>query len=267
MVPLRRCLTVAAVTAAAFLCLTMLVAGGFGPLLRADAAVSSAALRLARTYPTWRGIAAMVTTTGGPAVVTAAATVAVVCFAAVGRRRDAAFVAVTMLGSTLLRLLVLNAVARPRPADRLAASSGFSFPSGHTTGSATAALTALAVLWPFLGGRRRVVVTCTVVPWAVAVGVSRVALVVHWPTDVLGGWLLATSVVMAGLPILRRPVGRLKPAASPAQESGGGDRGAAGEGRASSEVPGPDAVRARTTARATWRSRRSPAAAHAIRPR
>jgi membrane-associated phospholipid phosphatase len=73
----------------------------------------------------------------------------------VGRLWVAVFVAVSMVGSTALRLLVLNAIARPRPAVRLAPATSFSFPSGHTTESAAAALTALLVLWPFVHGRRR----------------------------------------------------------------------------------------------------------------
>jgi undecaprenyl-diphosphatase len=211
-VPKRRCLVLCAVTALLFAVLSTLVAAQVGPLLRCDAAISSAALRVALGHPGWRAFALAITTTGGTAPVTVAAVAAVLLLVMVGRRRDAVFVAVSMAGSAAVRLLVLNAIARPRPTHQLAPTAGFSFPSGHTTGSAAAALTALVVLWPLLHGRLRAIVAGAVGAWAAAVGLSRVALVVHWPTDVLGGWLLAITVVLAASVVLRRPEQVAEPA-------------------------------------------------------
>jgi undecaprenyl-diphosphatase len=225
----RRLLTVAALTALLFAFLSALVVGHFGPLLRLDAAISSAARRVALEHPAWRAFAFAITNSGGPAVVTVGSVAAVLLLVALGRHRDTVFVAIAMAGSTGVRLIVLNAIARPRPADRLAPSSGFSFPSGHTTESAAAALTALVVLWPLLRGVWRRVVAGVVLAWAVAVGLSRVALVVHWPSDVLGGWLLASTVVLAASVVLGRPGPVSEPGASDVDELGGGDAGGGGE--------------------------------------
>ncbi|MFI5894600.1 phosphatase PAP2 family protein [Actinoplanes sp. NPDC051513] len=139
-----------------------------------------------------------ITATGGPVVVTIGAVLAVLGLAAARRRQDAVFVAVAVLTCIGFRLIVVNLVARPRPADRLVAAAGWSFPSGHTTASAVAAVAVIVV-----GGRllrrtwQRWALTAAALAWAVAVGVSRVALVVHWPTDVLGAWLFVGTIVFA----------------------------------------------------------------------
>jgi undecaprenyl-diphosphatase len=78
----------------------------------------------------------------------------------------------------------------------LAPAAGWAFPSGHTTASAAVALITVLVCWSMLRRRvSRVVLAGLAGAWAVAVGVSRVALVVHWPSDVAGGWLLVLAVV------------------------------------------------------------------------
>jgi membrane-associated phospholipid phosphatase len=69
------------------------------------------------------------------------------------------------------------------------------FPSGHTANATAAALTALLLLWPRVGRAGRAAGLVAAVAFALFVGVTRIALLVHWPSDVLGGWLLGLAVV------------------------------------------------------------------------
>jgi undecaprenyl-diphosphatase len=87
-----------------------------------------------------------------------------------------------------------------------------SFPSGHSMLSATVYLT-LAALIASLEPRRgaKILVFVTAVLVMVAVGVSRIYLGVHWPSDVLAGWcagaglaLVAWSLLLRSAPAQRR---------------------------------------------------------------
>jgi len=98
--------------------------------------------------------------------------------------------------------VVKNVVGRHRPPTSLrvvnVSARGLSFPSGHAT-VAAAGLGALAVL-AAARATRSVIRTAALVAGvgaAVLVGLSRLYLGVHWPTDVLAGWVLAVSWMWA----------------------------------------------------------------------
>ena len=140
-----------------------------------------------------------------------------------GGRRWLAFLVGTYVGTELLFWTMKVVVDRPRPPLSLqfATAGSASYPSGHTA-IATAVAASLAVAAsrtarPLL--RRSAVAGLVALP--VVVGVSRIALGVHWLTDVIGGALLGLGWVLAlaaaGLP------GPASPTA-PADESGDSGR-------------------------------------------
>lgn len=131
-----------------------------------------------------------------PNVLRAAAAAAAVVLWLRARRDAAVFVAVTMAGAAAVEAVGKAAVGRARPAFAHAVShaAGASFPSGHATTSFVA-FGLLALLVP----RRAKLPAALVAVAAVAlVGFSRVALGVHYVSDVLGGWLLGAAVLVAG---------------------------------------------------------------------
>ncbi|MEO6743346.1 MAG: phosphatase PAP2 family protein, partial [Caldimonas sp.] len=90
--------------------------------------------------------------------------------------------------------------ARPDTAYAELVATGLSFPSGHATMSAVVFLTlgtlvaSTRILWI-----ERTYIVCTAVFMTLLVGVSRIALGVHWATDVLGGWAFGSAWAIAWL--------------------------------------------------------------------
>ena len=125
-----------------------------------------------------------------------------------GLPRAAAFVVAVELLGTGLNNLVKIAVDRLRPAlpDPVATAPGASFPSGHAMNSTTCyALVASVVLFSGLVTSRRLRITLTTVLVALplAIGVTRVLLGVHYPSDVLGGWVLGLGFVATATALVR----------------------------------------------------------------
>jgi undecaprenyl-diphosphatase len=203
----RPVVRLAAGAAVVFAALTVAVLVHLRLLSVVDTTISSAARHVALAHPLWRSTMAAVTMTGSTTVVGPIAAVGGLVLLWRRRLRAAAFVVLTLPGTLVIRLLLVNAIHRTRPEDRLAASSGWSFPSGHTTASAATALIGVLVCWSLTSRRWvRVTVAGLAALWALAVGVSRVALVVHWPSDVVGGWLLVLAVVPPAALLLRTTV-------------------------------------------------------------
>jgi undecaprenyl-diphosphatase len=114
----------------------------------------------------------------------------------VGRRRLAVTVVVAVLGGIVLSTAIKAGIDRPRP-DLVSHGSyvtSASFPSGHSMMAATVYLTLAALLVRFRSDRRsKAYVLAVALVVTVLVGVSRVYLGVHWPTDVLAGWTVGAA--------------------------------------------------------------------------
>jgi membrane-associated phospholipid phosphatase len=125
------------------------------------------------------------------------------------RRGQALQVAVLATGALALAYGVKYAVAEPRPPAWLwaiAPDSKGGFPSGHATVAAMVAAM-LVVLAP---GRLRRAAVLTGVAIAVLVGWSRLYLGVHYPADVLGGYLAAASATTLATGLIRLPAARIR---------------------------------------------------------
>jgi len=147
--------------------------------------------------PRWMLSAALDITALGSATVLGLTVFAVAGFLLLqGLWRRALFVTAASLGGWFLNSSLKQLFQRPRPdvVPHLREAMSLSFPSGHALTSAAVYLT-LGALSMHIAQRRLTKVYCiSMAMLATAmVGVSRIYLGVHYPTDVLAGWLIGLS--------------------------------------------------------------------------
>ena len=108
------------------------------------------------------------------------------------RFREGLFAGIAIVGSLLLNVIAKHVFARARPDlwTSIAPESTYSFPSGHAMGSITLAWVVLLLCWHT---RWRWPATGAAVVFTALVGLSRVYLGVHYPSDVLAGWAAAST--------------------------------------------------------------------------
>jgi len=133
-----------------------------------------------------------ITALGGPVVLLIVTTFAVGYLLLQQQYATAGFVSIAVCSGLLIVLLMKTTFARERPAIEtpLVWVSTHSFPSGHAKLSAVVYLSMGALLAEAHASRRiKVYVLAVAVLLTVLVSISRVYLRVHYPTDVLAGWM------------------------------------------------------------------------------
>jgi len=131
-------------------------------------------------------------------------------------------VGLTLFLSNGINVAIKETLQVPRPFVRdpsvqLTHATGFSTPSGHSQNS--------AVLWPLLASTHGAAVRVAIslgLPFCI--GLSRIYLGVHYPTDVLLGWIVGalvsvTALVLTDAPFIRRAFAALSSAAASAGRS------------------------------------------------
>jgi membrane-associated phospholipid phosphatase len=109
----------------------------------------------------------------------------------------ARFFTVVMVGALALDNVVKPLVGRPRPVlDQLVGGRGASFPSGHATATTALLFAAAYCLTSGRSARARALIWATASLGSLVMGVTRVYLGVHWPTDVIAGMLLGAGWTM-----------------------------------------------------------------------
>lgn len=108
---------------------------------------------------------------------------------------------VVIAAYSLLKLMFSR--ERPRLFDKVALPTDYSFPSGHSMsamGIYGVIAAALVALYP--AARRPVIAAAVLL--ILTIGVSRVYLGVHWPSDVLGGWLGGIPPLIVSVHLMNR---------------------------------------------------------------
>jgi len=132
-----------------------------------------------------------ITALGGTAVLSLITAIAAGFLVLDGKKHMGLFLVGSIFGGMLAGTILKSQIHRARP-DLVPYSdyvSGASFPSGHTMMSAVTYLTLGALLARSQSRKRlKAYFLLVAIFLTLAVGITRVYLGVHWPTDVLAGW-------------------------------------------------------------------------------
>jgi undecaprenyl-diphosphatase len=113
---------------------------------------------------------------------------------------------IVVIGAELLDFLLKNLYRRTRPTiQHLVYATGYSFPSGHSMSAMALYGIVAYILWrhiPVLIGRLLLIVFATLM--IMAIGISRIYLGVHFPSDVLGAFLVSGVWLLLSIEVHRK---------------------------------------------------------------
>ena len=169
-----------------------------GPQNDVDFLVVAEAVKLRQSHPILTELPAWISLVGNAFILLPASALILIWLFVAGRRRAAGLLFVIIAGERLLLDGIKILLGRERPDIALhpVETHSFSFPSGHAANTMTV-FVALALF--ALPRRHRAWSVPLAIGLAAVVGLTRPWLGVHWPSDVLGGWMLAALVIFAAL--------------------------------------------------------------------
>jgi undecaprenyl-diphosphatase len=167
-----------------------------------DVSVLRAAQRLRTNHPGLASVMRDLSGLGSVTVLSLFALGTVGYLLIVKVRRTAFFVAAAVLTGSLANsgFKTFFGRSRPDPAYADYVLPNLSFPTGHATMSAIVFMTLGALLAKTRVSRaERLYILSTAAVLSLLIGISRVALGVHWATDVLGGWVFGATWALVWL--------------------------------------------------------------------
>ncbi len=195
----RRLTAAAAVLGgAAFAVVSWLVIAAYAPLMSFDSG-SVDAWNGAVTGTPWHGFFTVVAAVSAPWVVRILLFGFAVAYALRRSWRTAIWIVAVLVVNGLVWGSIKATVHRPRPVvpDQV---GGWSFPSGHASDIAAGMGILLVLTLTRIRGRRlRRALAAAEVATVVLVGLDRILLGAHYPSDVAGGWLVGSTMVLAAL--------------------------------------------------------------------
>jgi membrane-associated phospholipid phosphatase len=217
--------------------LLLLVRFHWGPLQRLDAQADNGLNELVAPHPGLVAALKTVAGLGGRGFMIPLVAVALVVLLIRRRPRLAIYLVITTVGALVLDPSLKTLVGRLRPMVDVpvATGGGNSFPSGHALGSIVTYGALLLVFLPAVPQRWRKPAIGLTAAIVLAIGITRVALGVHYISDVLAGWLLGAAwlgVTAYAFRVWRREAGHsqahvddgLEPEAGPDMKPAAGER-------------------------------------------
>ncbi|MFE6053385.1 phosphatase PAP2 family protein [Kitasatospora sp. NPDC056446] len=183
--------------AALFGLLATLVTGHWRPLARFDQEWIGELHTYARGHRIWTASVQTLSDIGGTVTMRTLLGIAACWLWLIGARVLAGWAAAQALVGWGAQWALKLAFDRRRPgfSDPVSHAGGPAFPSGHAMASAITCAVLVGLLWYRVRRRGRTAACAVAAATVLTIGWTRVALGVHWPSDVLAGWLAAGVVL------------------------------------------------------------------------
>ncbi|MEV4620015.1 phosphatase PAP2 family protein [Asanoa sp. NPDC049573] len=181
--------------AAAFGVLLGLVAAAWPPLVRWDDDASATLRAHGLAHPVLIDWLRALTSVAATIPFLAAGAAATLLFALRRDGRTALFCGLVTAVVPIAWGLLHALLHKPRPVDGFVSVASSGFPSGHTTNAAAFALAVVLLAWHRTSAPTRAALCTAAAAFTLFIAYTRVALLAHWPSDVVGGVLLAFAVV------------------------------------------------------------------------